>query len=89
VVKNRMDFLTIGQKLAQLRYTDLQQYRYDLNLVWRNAKDYNVKNGVNYRKAVSMQKLTERLFLGLDQVRFITLASVNHYSIHSLFLRIC
>ena len=54
-IKTPMDFTTIYNRIHSLSYTELEQFKYDLNLVWRNAKDYNPAGSAIHRQAVRLQ----------------------------------
>ena len=54
-IKTPMDFTTIYNRIHSLSYTELEQFKYDLNLVWRNAKDYNPAGSSIHRQAVRLQ----------------------------------
>lgn len=64
-IKTPMDFSTIYKKLHELAYQDIEQFKYDLNLVWRNAKDYNPTNSAVYRLALKLQSRSTQLFAEL------------------------
>ena len=55
-IKTPMDFSTITNRLYALSYTELEQFKYDLNLVWRNAKDYNPAYTSIHKHAVRLQQ---------------------------------
>ena len=54
-IKTPMDFTTIYNRIHSLSYTELEQFKYDLNLVWRNAKDYNPAGSAIHKQAVRLQ----------------------------------
>ena len=60
-IKTPMDFSTITHRLHALSYTELEQFKYDLNLVWRNAKDYNPQQSAIHKHAVRLQSKSMEL----------------------------
>ena len=60
-IKTPMDFSTIYSRLRALSYTDTEQFKYDLNLVWRNARDYNSAGSAIHRAAVRLQQRSMEL----------------------------
>ena len=60
-IKTPMDFTTITNRLYALSYTELEQFKYDLNLVWRNAKDYNPAYTAIHKQAVRLQQKSMEL----------------------------
>jgi len=61
VIKTPMDFSSIRQKLTELQYSDWDDFKYDLNLVWRNAKDFNPPTSKVYKVASALQTLSVKL----------------------------
>jgi hypothetical protein len=65
-----MDFSRIRHKLQHLQYSSTEEFKYDLNLIWRNAKDFNPVGSF-------IVKLANRLQVMIQHLRF-------HYGIYIL-----
>ena len=64
-IRTPMDFSTIYQKLMELQYQSIDQFKFDLNLIWRNAKDYNAVGSSVHRSALRLQSKSQELFKAL------------------------
>lgn len=60
-ISKPMDLGTIKQKLSNNEYSNAEEWRSDVNLVWSNAKTYNPKTNLIFNCADQMQKVTEKL----------------------------
>ncbi len=63
VIKNPMDFSTMGKKLQDQQYKSLGEFRRDLDLIWSNCLCFNgaEPNNVFSKKAIELRKVTEKL----------------------------
>ncbi|KAI8802926.1 hypothetical protein BJ742DRAFT_872918 [Cladochytrium replicatum] len=50
-IKEPMDFATMTSKLNLWRYNSVDEFEYDVSLIWTNAMAYNEKSTVYYRQA--------------------------------------
>lgn len=56
-IKNKpMDLGTVSEKLASHQYTTLNEWKSDMNLIWKNALSYNEANTLVYLLAEELQK---------------------------------
>lgn len=63
-----MDFSTIYTRLHKLVYQTTEQFKYDLNLIWRNAKDYNPSSSQIHKLAIRLQKMSVVLLSHLQMM---------------------
>jgi len=67
IIKTPMDFTTILNRLQGLFYNDAENLRQHINLVWRNALDYNPPDNMVSRLALRLQRLSIGLFNRLER----------------------
>jgi len=58
MIKVPMDFSVMRNKLNKLQYEDVESFKHDLNLIWRNAIDYNPPRSPVFKLAVKLQALS-------------------------------
>lgn len=70
-VKKPMDLGKVSEKLETHQYSTLNDWRNDMNLIWKNALAYNPQSSVAYLMAEELQKkfkeLTETVPLSKDE----------------------
>lgn len=70
VIKTPMDFSSIRRKLVRRAYGHSnfeEAFKHDLNLVWRNAKDFNPPRAPVYQAAERLQNLSIEMFVQLQE----------------------
>nr|XP_011461527.1 PREDICTED: transcription initiation factor TFIID subunit 1-like [Fragaria vesca subsp. vesca] len=65
IIKEPMDFGTMRAKLQERKYTSLEQFEYDVNLISTNAMHFNASTTVFYQEARAIQELAQQLFRSL------------------------
>ncbi|KAK4514771.1 uncharacterized protein ATC70_002374 [Mucor velutinosus] len=63
VIEEPMSFSEIQEKLALHQYSTVDEFEYDLNLIWKNCLFYNKKETLYYRLAQKLQKQAEELLV--------------------------
>ncbi|KAL9545001.1 hypothetical protein MBANPS3_007349 [Mucor bainieri] len=61
VIEEPMSFSEIQEKLALHQYSTVDEFEYDLNLIWKNCLFYNKKETLYYKLAQKLQKQAEEL----------------------------
>ncbi|OAC99634.1 hypothetical protein MUCCIDRAFT_128622, partial [Mucor lusitanicus CBS 277.49] len=56
VIEEPMSFSEIQEKLALHQYSTVDEFEYDLNLIWKNCLFYNKKETLYYKLAQKLQK---------------------------------
>ena len=73
IIRTPMEFSTVRRKITELSYSGLEALRNHINLIWRNALDYNPEASLVAQLALRLQKLSlglfERLRELLDRVK--------------------
>lgn len=59
IIKNPIDLKTIKRRIKSDYYTTMDEFRDDMELLFSNAKTYNVENSQVYQDAVAMQQLCD------------------------------
>ncbi|GAB5368126.1 hypothetical protein AAMO2058_001291500 [Amorphochlora amoebiformis] len=73
IIKTPMDFTLIRKRLRGLEYDSLENLRQHINLVWRNALDYNPAENMVAKLALRLQRLSIGLFQRLeDRLKVLT-----------------
>lgn len=62
VIKQKMCFTEIYQKLSMHKYTTLEQFKHDVSLIWKNSMDYNKVDTPYYKVANKLKVASEKLF---------------------------
>jgi len=57
IVKNPMDLGTVLQKLEASRYAKVEDFASDVQLVWKNAKAFNLEGSDIYEVAVILERI--------------------------------
>ncbi|CEP19970.1 hypothetical protein [Parasitella parasitica] len=61
VVEEPMSFSDIQEKLALHRYSTVDEFEYDLNLIWKNCMFYNKRETLYFKLAQKLEKHAEGL----------------------------
>ncbi|KAI8646821.1 PHD-zinc-finger like domain-containing protein [Parasitella parasitica] len=61
VIKEPMSFSDIQEKLALHRYSTVDEFEYDLNLIWKNCMFYNKRETLYFKLAQKLQKHSQEL----------------------------
>ncbi|GAN06834.1 conserved hypothetical protein [Mucor ambiguus] len=67
VIEEPMSFSEIQEKLALHQYSTVDEFEYDLNLIWKNCLFYNKKETLYYKLAQKLQKQAEALLVEAHQ----------------------
>lgn len=62
VIKEPMDFGKIARKLEEGEYSTLEEFEYDVCLIYNNAMLFNASNTIYYRQARAIKELANKLF---------------------------
>ncbi|CAO2823902.1 unnamed protein product [Amaranthus hypochondriacus] len=66
IIKEPMDFGTMRAKLHESMYKNLQQFKHDIYLIFRNALHFNSSNTVYFRQARILDELARKVFHVLE-----------------------
>lgn len=61
IIKNPIDLSTIRKNLKNNNYHTLRSLMDDIDLIWRNCKQYNVEGSEIYKQADRMEKTVKRI----------------------------
>ncbi|EPB87506.1 hypothetical protein HMPREF1544_05700 [Mucor circinelloides 1006PhL] len=67
VIQEPMSFSEIQEKLALHQYSTVDEFEYDLNLIWKNCLFYNKKETLYYKLAQKLEKQAEELLAEAHQ----------------------
>lgn len=57
IIKHPMDFSTVGRKIFDQQYTDMDSFKVDIDLIWQNCITYNGCNSILGRRALRLKSL--------------------------------
>lgn len=64
-----MDLGTVQKKLSKRKYKNIDQFAYDVRLIWNNAMKYNLEDSGIYENAKEFLEIFERKFKKLSKAR--------------------
>lgn len=62
IIQQPMCFSEIYQKLANHSYSTLDQFKNDIQLIWKNSMDYNTADTSFYKVAIKLKNASQKLF---------------------------
>jgi hypothetical protein len=62
IIQQPMCFSEIYQKLANHSYSTLDQFKNDIQLIWKNSMDYNTADTNFYKVAIKLKNASQKLF---------------------------
>lgn len=69
IIKNPIDLSTIRKNLKNNSYHTLRSLMDDIDLIWRNCKQYNVEGSEIYKQADRMEKTVKRIISNMLKTR--------------------
>ncbi|KAI8378258.1 Bromodomain-containing protein, partial [Choanephora cucurbitarum] len=61
IIKQPMSFSDIIKKLNDHSYLSLDEFEYDLSLIWRNSMTYNKSDTAYFKLAQKLEKVMQEL----------------------------
>jgi histone acetyltransferase len=69
VIKEPMWIERIKEKLKNCEYTEREQFKYDINLIFENAKVYNLKDSFFYKLAEILKTFCQPMLDKLKETK--------------------
>ena len=72
IIKHPMDFSTVGRKIFDQEYGDMEAFKRDVDLIWSNCITYNQVNSPLGRKALQLKSAFDELWdlhISIDDIQ--------------------